>query len=71
MPPGRIEPPSSRPQRDVLTIILWKQNVAADGFDPSTFGLWAQHSSSELRRLLVYLKLAFGGFEPPTFRSSV
>ena len=28
---------------------FWKKNIAADGFDPSTSGLWAQHASTAPR----------------------
>ena len=32
-----------------------KKYLAGGGFDPPTFGLWAQHSASELTRFIYIL----------------
>ena len=42
-----------------------KKQVAADGFDPSTSGLWAQHASTA-PRCSAARKGDYGGNEPKT-----
>ena len=43
--PG-IEPGTFRLQSGRATTALRAHYIAASGFDPPTFGLWAQHASS-------------------------
>ena len=73
-----IEPRSLRWKRNILTIGLHgmmllsmyvrKYKLARVGFDPTTFGLWAQHASTAPPRLVLLL-----GFEPriPDSKSDV
>lgn len=52
----------------LLSMYVRKYKLARVGFDPTTFGLWAQHASTAPPRLVLLL-----GFEPriPDSKSDV
>ena len=58
---------SSAWQADVITTTLRNQMVAEDGFEPTTFGLWARRATKLLHSaILTQIRMAEKeGFEPP------
>ena len=56
---------SSAWQADVITATPRNHMVAEDGFEPTTFGLWARRATKLLHSAMINILAEKEGFEPP------